>query len=159
MVAKVGAAFGMRILCYGRPGGASATAAVEAGYELAGSREALFGEADVLSIHLKSTPETAGCITAADLALMKPSALLVNTARAALIERGTLVSALQAGRPGYAALDVFDEEPLPESDPLLALPNVLLTPHLGYVTQENMEDYYHGVVSEFLRQLSQMPAV
>eukprot|EP00415_Alexandrium_ostenfeldii_P001174 UN1174 len=90
---------------------------------------------------------------------MKPSALLVNTARAALIERGTLVSALQAGRPGYAALDVFDEEPLPESDPLLALPNVLLTPHLGYVTQENMEDYYHGVVSEFLRQLSQMPAV
>lgn len=113
-----------------------------------------FQEADIVSIHLKSTPETAGSVTAQDLANMKPSAIFVNTARAALIEPGALVSALRAGRPGFAALDVFDTEPLPASDELLGLPNVLLTPHLGYVTNENMSPTYDSLVQAFLAKLS-----
>lgn len=159
IVARVGAAFSMRVLCFGREGGSTAKEAEAKGYEFAQSREAFFKEADVLSIHLKSTPETKGSVTSADLEQMKPSAILVNTSRAALIEPGALVTALKADcpRPGFAALDVFDEEPLPPEDELLKLPNVLLTPHIGYVTTENMEQYYDSLVDEFLKRVGGSP--
>ena len=92
-----------------------------------------------MSLHLSLNEGTRGAVSAADLALMKPDALLVNTARAALIQPGALLAALQAGRPGFAALDVFEVEPLPAGDPLLSMDNVLCTPHLGYVTREGYE--------------------
>jgi len=148
-VAKVGAALGMEILCAGRPGGKSEAAAAAEGFRFI-SKEQLFREADILSIHLKASAETQGCISTADLELMKPSAILVNTSRASLIQPGALVSALRAGRPGYAALDVFDVEPLPQDDDLLSLSNVLLTPHLGYSTVESLKEYYEEVVADFL---------
>jgi len=110
----------------------------------------LFQRSDVLSLHLKYSAETHGTVTRSDLASMKPTALFVNTARAGLVEQGALLSSLQAGQPGFAALDVFDQEPLELEEPLLKLSNVLCTPHLGYVTEENMEDYYDGVVTAFL---------
>ncbi|MEI6548146.1 MAG: NAD(P)-dependent oxidoreductase, partial [Burkholderiales bacterium] len=94
---------------------------------------------DVVSLHLSLNEGTRGAVSAADLALMKPDALLVNTARAAIVQPGALLAALRAGRPGFAALDVFEVEPLPPNDPLLAMDNVLCTPHLGYVTREGYE--------------------
>jgi D-3-phosphoglycerate dehydrogenase len=151
-VAKVGVAMGMEVLCSGRPGGKSEAAAAAEGLRFV-PKEELFQEADVLTIHIKESAQSQGCIGAADLALMKPDAILVNTSQASLIQAGALASALQAGRPGYAALDVFDVEPVPRDDDLLSLSNVLLTPHLGYATVENLEDYYRGVVADFLSEL------
>lgn len=139
-VAAVGKAFGMRVVCWGREG--SLAKAKEAGFEVAANRAAFFAEADVLTLHLVLNDETRGIVTADDLALMKPDALLVNTSRGQLIAPGALLAALKAGRPGYAALDVFDTEPLPAGDPLLALPNVIATPHLGYVDAEVYESIY-----------------
>jgi D-3-phosphoglycerate dehydrogenase len=128
----------MRVLAWGRA--ASIARAQADGVEVAGSVEELLDLADVLSLHLRLAPETRGSVTAAHLARMKPTSLLVNTARAGLIEAGALAAALEAGRPGGAAVDVFDEEPAPAGrEPLLALPNVLATPHLGYVTDEGYE--------------------
>ena len=102
----------------------------------------LFRDADVLSVHLKLTPETRGIVTAADLDAMKPTALFVNTARAGLVAPGALLAALELGRPGAAAVDVFEEEPLPAGDPLAARADVVATPHLGYVTREAYELYF-----------------
>lgn len=101
-----------------------------------------FETADVLSLHLRLAPATRGLVTAEDLARMKPGALFVNTSRAELVAEGALEAALQLGRPGAAALDVFTEEPLPPTSPLLKLPNVLATPHLGYVEQDSYELYF-----------------
>jgi D-3-phosphoglycerate dehydrogenase len=101
----------------------------------------IFERSDVLSLHLRLTPETRGIVKAEDLARMKPTALLVNTARAELIEPGALVAALRAGRPGFAAIDVFEEEPV-TSHPLLAMDNVVATPHLGYVERDSYELYF-----------------
>src|SRR5919206_3037990 len=109
-VARVGRAFGMRVVCWGREG-STARARAE-GFEVAPSREAFFAEADVLSLHLIGGKETRGIVTAADLARMKPTALLVNTSRAGLVEPGALEKALRAGRPGMAAVDVFEDEPV-----------------------------------------------
>lgn len=131
LVAGFGRAFGMNVLV---------SRANDDGYTHA-TREELFERADVLSLHLRLTEETRGTVTAADLARMKPDALLVNTARAELIEPGALVAALRAGRPGFAAVDVYDEEPA-LTDPLLALANVLATPHLGYVERDSYELYF-----------------
>jgi D-3-phosphoglycerate dehydrogenase / 2-oxoglutarate reductase len=139
IVAGYARAFGMRILVAGRQG--SVDRAAEEGFDAA-DRGTLFRESDVLSLHLKLTDETRGIVTAAELASMKPSALLVNTARSALISPGALAEALNLGRPGSAAVDVFDEEPAPASDPLPALDNALCTPHLGYVTRESYELYF-----------------
>ena len=139
VVAGYGKAFGMRVIATGRDGSLARAAA--AGFETV-DREALFRESDVLSLHLKLTGETRGIVTAADLASMKPSALLVNTARSGLIEGGALATALGHGRPGFAAVDVFDEEPVPAGDPLVARDNALCTPHLGYVTRESYELYF-----------------
>jgi len=149
IVARVGQTFGARVLCWGREG--STARAREAGYEVAKSREAFFAEADILSLHLPLNKETQGIVTAADLALMKPSALLANTSRAGLIAQGALVNALKAGRPGMAAVDVYEDEPvLGAAHPLLKMDNVICTPHLGYVEKDTYEDYYGVVVDQII---------
>jgi D-3-phosphoglycerate dehydrogenase len=122
LVAAVGKAFGMRVVCWGREG--SLGKAREAGFEAAASRDAFFSEADVVSLHLPLKAETRGIVKAADLARMKPTAILVNTSRAAIIEQGALVAALQTGRPGMAGVDVYEVEPvLNGNHPLLKLSN------------------------------------
>lgn len=137
IVAGYGRAFGMEVLCHGRD--ASRERAQRDSHAFAASQRELFERADVLSLHVSLNAATRGLVSAADLAAMKPDALLVNTARAGLIAPGALVDALRAGRPGSAALDVFDVEPVPADDPLLAMDNVLLTPHLGYASVEGLE--------------------
>jgi D-3-phosphoglycerate dehydrogenase len=137
-VAGYGRAFGMNVLVWARD--ASLAAAKAEGYVTARAKEAFFEEADIISLHMRLVGATRGIVTAADLARMKPTALLVNTSRAGLIEPGALVRALQAGRPGMAAVDVFEEEPLLDRQyPLLTMDNVLCTPHIGYVTVEEYE--------------------
>ena len=149
IVARVGQTFGARVLCWGREG--STARAREAGYEVAKSREAFFAGADILGLHLPLNKETQGIVTAADLALMKPSALLANTSRAGLIAQGALVNALKAGRPGMAAVDVYEDEPvLGAAHPLLKMDNVICTPHLGYVEKDTYEDYYGVVVDQIV---------
>lgn len=140
MVAGYGKAFGMRVVVWGRD--ASRAAAQRDGYEAAASRELFFAEADVLSLHLRLNEATRGIVTAADLTRMKPSALFVNTSRAELVADGALDFALRIGQPGFAALDVFETEPLPADSPLLRYANVLATPHLGYVEKDSYELYF-----------------
>ncbi|MET0981766.1 MAG: D-2-hydroxyacid dehydrogenase family protein [Telluria sp.] len=142
LVAGYGKAFGMRVLVWGSP--ATRQAATADGFEAASSREAFFAEADVLSLHLRLADATRGIVTADDLARMKPDALFVNTSRAELVAAGALEAALRAGRPGMAALDVFLDEPLPADAPLLRIPTVLATPHLGYVEQDSYEMYFRA---------------
>ena len=118
---------------------------------VAASKEAFFAESDVLSLHLRLVPATRGIVTAEDLARMKPSAILVNTSRAPLIEPGALVAALQAGRPGQAAVDVFEEEPLTDpAHPLLMLPNAICTPHIGYVSRDEYEIQFADVFDQIV---------
>jgi D-3-phosphoglycerate dehydrogenase / 2-oxoglutarate reductase len=149
LVAHVGRAFGARVVCWGREG--SLARAREAEYEVAESRSAFFAESDILSLHLPLTPETRGIVTSEDLARMKPTALIVNTSRAAIIAEGALVEALESGRPGYAAVDVFEDEPvLGAVHPLLKMDNVIATPHLGYVERDNYELYYGVAVDQIL---------
>jgi D-3-phosphoglycerate dehydrogenase len=149
LVANVGRAFGARVVCWGREG--SLGRARAAGYEAAASRSAFFGESDILSLHLPLNSETLGVVTAEDLARMKPAALIINTSRAGIIAGGALVEALRAGRPGSAAVDVFEDEPvLGAAHPLLNMDNVIATPHLGYVERENYELYYGLVVEQIL---------
>lgn len=148
-VARVGQAFGMHVVCWGREG--STTRARAEGFEIAPSREAFFAQADVLSLHLPGNRETRGIITAADLAGMKPTALLVNTSRAPIIAEGALVAALQQGRPGFAAVDVYEEEPVVDAKhPLLQMPNALCTPHLGYAERGSYETLYTLAVDQLL---------
>ncbi|MBV7562146.1 D-2-hydroxyacid dehydrogenase family protein [Pseudomonas sp. sia0905] len=140
-LARYAQAFEMPVLVWGSE--ASRQAAVADGHQAAPSREAFFASADVISLHLRLAAATRHLVTAADLALMKPSALLVNTSRAELIAPGALLEALNKGRPGFAALDVFEQEPLNDPDhPLLRHPGVLCTPHLGYVEREGYELYF-----------------
>jgi D-3-phosphoglycerate dehydrogenase / 2-oxoglutarate reductase len=149
LVAKAGRAFGARVVCWGREG--SLARAKEAGYEVAESRSAFFAQSDILSLHLPLNSETRGIVTAKDLARMKPTALFVNTSRAAIIAEGALVEALKAGRPGFAAVDVFEDEPvICAAHPLLKMDNVVATPHLGYVERDNYELYYGLVVDQIL---------
>lgn len=136
LVATYGQAFGMKVLVWGRED--SHTRAHANGIEVAASKNALFREADVLSLHLPLLEETRGIVSARDLAQMKSSALLVNTSRAGLIEPGALEEALRAGRPGYAAVDVYENEPITDH-PLLHMDNVVCTPHLGYVEKDSYE--------------------
>ncbi|MED5598814.1 D-2-hydroxyacid dehydrogenase family protein [Janthinobacterium sp. P210006] len=140
LIAGYGRAFGMTILVWGSE--ASRAAAVAAGDTAAASREAFFEQADVLTLHLRLSDATRGLVTAEDLARMKPTSLFVNTSRAELVADGALEAALPQGRPGAAALDVFTDEPLPPGSPLLRLPNVLATPHLGYVERDSYELYF-----------------
>ncbi len=142
LVAGYGKAFGMKVLVWGRA--ASRDAALADGCEAAATREEFFERADVLSLHLRLNEATQGIVTAQDLARMKRSALLVNTSRAELVEQGALEAALLQGRPGGAALDVFDNEPLPAGSALLKIPTVLATPHLGYVEKDSYELYFEA---------------
>ena len=141
MVAGYGRAFGMDVLVWGRD--PSREAASTDGYRVAAERDELFAESDVLSIHLRLNAGTRGCVRREDLARMKPDALFVNISRAELVESGALESALAAGRPGFAAVDVYEREPIVGADhPLLSMPNVVCTPHLGYVEQASYELYF-----------------
>ena len=138
VVAGYGKAFGMHVAVSASE--SSRERARADGHSVAPDRGALFDACDIVSLHLRLVPATRGIITAADLARMKPSSLLVNTSRAGLIEPGALVAALRTGRPGMAAVDVFDHEPLRDpADPLLTLPDVVCTPHIGYVTRDEWE--------------------
>jgi len=138
VVAGYGKAFGMKVLAWARP--ESLERAKKDGHAVAASKEAFFAECDVLSLHMRLVDATRGIVTAADLARMKPTAILVNTSRAPLIAPGALLAALKAGRPGWAAVDVYEKEPLRDTaDPLLNLPNVVCTPHIGYVSREEYE--------------------
>jgi D-3-phosphoglycerate dehydrogenase len=140
LVAGYGKAFGMNVLVWGRD--ASREAAVQDGYQAAPSKEAFFAESDIVTLHLRLNDATRGIVTEADLACMKPQALFVNTSRAELVAEGALQPALEQGRPGYAALDAFETEPLPVNAPLLRMENVLATPHLGYVEKDSYELYF-----------------
>ena len=155
-VARVGKAFGMNVICWGREG-STARARAE-GFEIAPSREAFFESADVISLHLPGSKETRGLITAGDLARMKPTALLVNTSRAPIIEEGALVAALQKGRPGFAAVDVYEEEPVVGAKhPLLKMQNVICTPHLGYAERGSYEALYALAVDQVLAYVAGKP--
>ena len=148
-VARYGAAFGMKILVFG--GEASCARAAADGFEVATSREAFFSTSDVVSLHIRLYPETRGIITANDLAQMKPNALLVNSSRAGLIEEGALVAALRQGRPGMAAVDVYENEPVLGGDhPLLSMPNVVCTPHIGYVSQEEYQTQFSDIFDQIV---------
>ncbi|MGH7932117.1 MAG: D-2-hydroxyacid dehydrogenase family protein [Candidatus Binataceae bacterium] len=141
VVAGYGKAFGMKVLVWGRE--ASITNARADGFTVAASKAELFDQSDVVSIHLRLIDETRGIVTAADLARMKPTALFVNTSRAGLVVPGALEAALRAGRPGMAAVDVFEEEPLPNGKhPLLEMDNAVCTPHLGYVERDGLQSMF-----------------
>ncbi|QOY94400.1 D-2-hydroxyacid dehydrogenase family protein [Massilia sp. UMI-21] len=149
LVAGYARAFGMRVLVWGSE--ASRQRAAADGLEAAASREALFAQADVLTLHLRLAEGTRGIVGAEDFARMKPDALFVNTSRAELVAEGALEQALRAGRPGHAALDVFVGEPLRPDAPLLRIPTVLATPHLGYVEQDSYEIYFQTAFENVVR--------
>jgi len=157
LVAGYGRTFGMKVWVWGRE--ASTATAKADGFEVAPSRENLFAESDVLSLHLRLNDETRGIVTAADLARMKPTALLVNTSRARLIARDALAQALARGRPGFAAVDVYEDEPvLGANHPLLSLPNALCTPHLGYVERESYERFFGSAFDNIVKFAAGGPA-
>ena len=137
-VAGYAKAFGMRVAWWSSEEGRARAAAD--GETLAESREAFFADSDVVSVHVRLKPATRGIVTGRDLGLMHPDALFVNTSRAGLVEAGALLAALDAGRPGMAAVDVFDAEPMTDaSDPLLAHPRLIATPHIGFVTEDELD--------------------
>jgi D-3-phosphoglycerate dehydrogenase len=140
LVAGYGKAFGMRVLVWGRA--PSRERAMLDGYEVTSTREELFDESDVLALHLRLCDETRGMVTMEDLSRMKPSSMLVNTSRAELIEPDALLGALNRGRPGLAAIDVFESEPILQGHALLRLENCICTPHIGYVEQDSYEMYF-----------------
>lgn len=141
IVAAAGAGMGMRVLAWGQE--ATEAKARGSGYDVAASKQDLFARADVLSLHVRLRADTRGIVGPDDLARMKPTALLINTSRAELIQPGALLAALRGGRPGYAAVDVYEEEPITGgSHPYLSLPNVLCTPHIGWAEWENFECYF-----------------
>jgi D-3-phosphoglycerate dehydrogenase / 2-oxoglutarate reductase len=149
VVAGYGRAFGMNVLVWARP--ASLAQARADGYATAPSKEVFFRDCDVISLHMRLVDATRGIVTEADLARMKPTALLVNTSRAPLIQPGALVAALRAGRPGYAAVDVYEEEPLRDTaHPLLNMPNVVCTPHIGYVSREEYEIQFADIFDQIV---------
>ena len=149
-VAELGQAFGMKISVWGGEG--SLTRARTASLHVPESRDAFFAGADIISLHVRLYPATRGIITAADLALMKPSALLVNTSRAPLVEPDALVNALKAGRPGMVAVDVYESEPVTDTaHPLLNMPNVVATPHIGYVTEEEYEIQFADIFEQIVQ--------
>jgi phosphoglycerate dehydrogenase-like enzyme len=154
-VARVGTAFGMRVLAWSQ--NLTADRAHASGAELARSKDELLAASDVVSIHLVLSDRTRGLLAAADLRRMKPTAYLINTSRAAIVDQHALLQALREGWIAGAGLDVFEEEPPPGNHPLRVLPNVVATPHLGYVSQENYRTYYGEAVEDIAAFLEHAP--
>ena len=155
LVAGYGRAFGMQVQIWGSE--ASRLRALADGYTAASSRETLFESSDVLTLHLRLTDSNRGLITLEDLTLMQATSLFVNTSRAELIADGALVSALNRGRPGMAAIDVFDTEPILQGHPLLRLENAVCTPHIGYVEQDGYERYFDAAFDNVLNFIKGQP--
>ena len=156
VVAGYGKAFGMNVCVWARE--SARARAREDGYDVAGSKEAFFSECDIVSLHLRLVEATRGIVTATDLGRMKSTALLVNTSRAGLIATGALVEALRAGRPGKAAVDVYETEPLTDPrHPLLEMPDVVSTPHIGYVTREEYDLQFSDIFDQILAYASGSP--
>jgi len=156
MVAGFGRAFGMQVLVWGSE--ASRAKAVADGYQGADTREAFFESCDVLSLHLRLNEDTRGMISLEDLSRMKPAALFVNTSRAELLQENALVSALNRGRPGMAAVDVFESEPILQGHPLLRLENAVCTPHIGYVEQDSYELYFNAAFDNVVNFVNGTPS-
>jgi D-3-phosphoglycerate dehydrogenase len=149
LVAEGGRGLGMEILVRGQQ--ASLEKAAAAGYRAAVSKDELFERSDVLSLHVRLRPETHGIVGPDDLARMKPTALIVNTARAELVKPGALLDALRNGRPGFAAVDVYEQEPVTNGEhPFLSMPNVLCTPHLGWAEWPNFELYFREAFEQIV---------
>lgn len=155
MVAGYGRAFGMKVLVWGSE--ESREHAIADGHVAAESREAFFEECDVLSMHLRLGETTRGMVKLDDLARMKPTALFVNTSRAEIVEENALVSALNKGRPGMAAVDVFESEPILQGHPLLRLENAVCTPHIGYVEQDSYEIYFGAAFDNVINFVNNTP--
>jgi D-3-phosphoglycerate dehydrogenase / 2-oxoglutarate reductase len=156
VVAGYGRAFGMNVLVWARE--ATLARARADGYAVAPGKAAFFEQCDVISLHMRLVEATRHIVTAADLARMRPTALLVNTSRAPLIEPGALVNALRAGRPGAAAVDVYEDEPLIDTThPLLNMPNVICTPHIGYVSREEYETQFADIFDQITAYASGTP--
>lgn len=148
-VAEIGKAFGMNVVIWASEG--SRTRARADGFSVPESKAAFFAMCDVLSLHMRLYDSTRGIVTAENLAQMKPDALIVNTSRAPLLEEGALVDALRAGRPGMAAVDVYEHEPMRDTDhPLFAMENVVCTPHIGYVTEDEWEIQFSEIFDQIL---------
>jgi D-3-phosphoglycerate dehydrogenase len=156
VMAGYGKAFGMNVCVWARE--ASVARARADGYAAAPSKEAFFQECDVITLHMRLVDATRGIVTAADLKRMQPTALIVNTSRAALIERGALADALRSGRPGFAAVDVYEDEPMLDTHhPLLHMENVVCTPHLGYVSREEYEVQFSDIFEQIAAYLAGRP--
>ena len=155
IVAGYGRAFGMKVLIWGSE--SSRSQARTDGFEVAEHREQLFELSDVLSLHLRLVDETRGLIGSEDLSHMKPTALFVNTSRAELVQESALVSALNRGRPGMAAVDVFESEPILQGHPLLRLENTVCTPHIGYVEQDNYELFFSAAFDNVVNFINGTP--
>ena len=156
VVAGYGKAFGMNVSVWARED--SLKRARSDGYAVAASKEAFFSECDVISLHMRLVEATRGIVTVNDLARMKPTALLVNTSRAPLIEPGALIAALKTGHPGMAAVDVYEEEPVLDTRyPLFAIDNVVCTPHIGYVTRDEYEVQFSDIFDQIVAFASGKP--
>ena len=155
LVAGYGKAFGMQVVVWGRP--PSLERAILDGFEAAASRDDFFAQCDVLSLHLRLNEDTQGIVGPEDLGRMKPTALLVNTSRAELIEPDALIGALNRGRPGLAAIDVFETEPILQGHALLRLENCICTPHIGYVEQDSYELYFGAAFDNVINFIKGMP--
>jgi D-3-phosphoglycerate dehydrogenase len=155
LVAGYGRAFGMRVVIWGSE--AARARAVADGFDVATHKAGFFESVDVLSLHLRLSDTSAGCVSLEDLSLMKPTALLVNTSRAELIQPEALLTALNRGRPGIAAIDVFESEPILQGHALLRLENCICTPHIGYVEQDNYEAYFSAAFDDVLNFIKGTP--
>lgn len=150
-VARYAEAFGMEVVWWASQAGRDRARRDRDGVAVASSREAFFAEADFVSLHVRLTPETRGLITKRDLLAMKPTATFVNTSRAALVEDGALLAALETGRPGRLALDVFDTEPMTDpDDPLVTHPSVIATPHIGFVTEDELDKQFADIYDQIV---------
>jgi D-3-phosphoglycerate dehydrogenase len=154
-VAGYGKAFGMQVVVWGSEG--ARKRATDDGHAAAASKEEFFETSDIITLHLRLVDDTRGLVKAEDLARMKPTSLLVNTSRAELVEEGALVSALNRGRPGMAAVDVFETEPILQGHPLLRLENAVCTPHIGYVEQDSYELYFSAAFDNVVNFINNNP--
>ncbi|WJH36927.1 NAD(P)-binding domain-containing protein [Paenibacillus sp. CC-CFT747] len=154
-IARFGQAFGMEVMAWSQ--NLTKERADEVGVRLAASKEELLENSDFVSIHLVLSDRTRGLIGAAELERMRPSAYLINTSRAPIVDQAALAEALRNGRIAGAAVDVFEVEPLPKDDPYRSLPNLLTTPHIGYVSKANYEAFYRDVVEDIEAYLSGTP--